>query len=118
MSDSGDDAKPAQTGLVDMGQNHFYDDPTQYPPPFLISDLANYQGSFSEMVLNVAWKQLQPTEGGALDTSVIDNAIAQVNAYNAQHGTNLGIKLRVFGGYVAPDWVQSINGPPLTITPW
>ncbi len=68
------------------------------------------------MVLNVAWQQLQPTQGGALDTAVIDSAIAAVTAYNAQHGTNLGIKLRVWGGYQAPEWAKNIDGPAVTIT--
>ena len=94
MSSSGDGDKPAQTGLVDMG------------------DIS----SFSELVLNVTWAQLQGTEGGALTTSAIDSAIAQVNAYNAANGTNLGIKLRVWGGYTAPDWAKNIDGPPVTIT--
>jgi hypothetical protein len=116
MSTSGDGGKPAQLGLVDMGDIRFYDDPNYYPPSFNTSDLASYTGSFSEMVLNVAWQQLQPTEGGALDTSVIDSALAAVNAYNTQNGTNLGIKLRVWGGYTAPDWAKNIDGPPITVT--
>ena len=116
MSSSGDGGKPAQLGLVDMGDIRFYDDPAYYPPSFNTSDLASYTGSFSEMVLNVAWQQLQPTQGGALDTAVIDSAIAAVTAYNAQHGTDLGIKLRVWGGYQAPEWAKNIDGPPITIT--
>jgi hypothetical protein len=92
MSSSGDGNKPAQTGLVDMG------------------DIS------SELVLNVTWAQLQGTEGGALTTSAIDAAISQVNAYNAANGTNLGIKLRVWGGYTAPDWAKNIDGPPITVT--
>src|SRR3979490_1685179 len=94
MSSSGDGDKPAQTALVDMG------------------DIS----SFSELVLNVTWAQLQGTEGGALTTSAIDSAIAQVNAYNAANGTNLGIKLRVWGGYTAPDWAKNISGPPIAVT--
>src|SRR5262249_24106097 len=105
-----DEGKPAQTGLVDMGQNHFYDNPADYPPPFLTSDLGNYPRSFSQMVLNVAWQQLQPTKDGALDTSVIDGAIHRLD------GTGVGIKLRVWGGYQAPDWAKAIDGPPITIT--
>jgi hypothetical protein len=27
-----------------------------------------------------------------------------------------GIKLRVWGGFTAPDWAKSIDGPPITIT--
>ena len=79
MSTSGDGGKPAQLGLVDMGVIQFYNLPQSNPanqPTFTISDLNNYPGSFSEMVLNVTWAQLQPTQGGGLDTSAIDNAIA------------------------------------------
>jgi hypothetical protein len=114
MSSSGDGDKPAQTGLVDMGDISFYNNP--YNPSFNISEIAPYRGSFSELVLNVTWAQLQGTEGGALTTSAIDSAIAQVNAYNAANGTNLGIKLRVWGGYTAPDWAKNIDGPPITVT--
>ena len=39
-----------------------------------------------------------------------------MTAYNAQHGANLGIKLRVWGGFTAPDWAKNIDGPALTIT--
>ena len=52
MSPSGDDGKPAQSGLVDMGDISFYNDPSP-SPTFTIADLANFTGSFSEMVLNV-----------------------------------------------------------------
>ena len=114
MSSSGDGDKPAQTGLVDMGDISFYNNP--YNPSFNIAEIAPYQGSFSELVLNVTWAQLQGTEGGSLTTSAIDSAIAQVNAYNAANGTNLGIKLRVWGGYTAPDWAKNIDGPPITVT--
>ena len=72
MSTSGDGGKPAQTGLVDMGNISFYD--TGATPTFTISDLANYAGSFSEMVLNVTWAQLQAAEGGPIDTSAIESA--------------------------------------------
>src|SRR5215831_418606 len=104
-----DEGKPAQTGLVDMGQNHFYDNPANYPPPFLTSDLASYPGSFSEMVLNVAWQQLQPSPG-VLDTAVIEQAINPVSR------NRCGNKLAVGGGYQAPDWAKALHRPPITIT--
>ena len=109
MSSSGDGDKPAQTGLVDMGDISFYNNP---PPtrPSTSPTLRNLPGSFSEMVLNVTWAQLQPAEGGPLTTSAIDSAIAAVNAYNAPHGTDVGIKLRVWGGYTAPEWAKNIDG--------
>src|SRR5258708_17129794 len=117
MSSSGDGAKPAQSGLVDMGDIGFYN--SNNPDvlvTFTIADLANYPGSFSEIVLNVTWAQLQSAAGGSLDTAFIDDAISAINAYNAANGTHVGIKLRVWGGYVAPDWAKNIDGPPITIT--
>jgi hypothetical protein len=116
MSASEDGDKAAQSGLVDMGDISFYNHPNTGLPPFTLSDLANYPGSFSEIVLNVTWAQLQSAAGGPLDTAFIDNAISTLNAYNAANGTNVGIKLRVWGGYAAPDWAKNIDGPPITIT--
>jgi T5SS/PEP-CTERM-associated repeat protein len=113
MSSSGDGGKPAQTGLVDMGVIRFYNDGST--PIFNVAELAPYAGSFGETVLNVTWAQLQATEGGPLTTSAIDSAISDVNAFNAQHGTNLGIKLRVWGGFTAPEWAKNIDGAPITI---
>ena len=114
MSSPGDGDKPAQTGLVDMGDISFYNNP--YNPSFNLAEVVPYQGSFSEIVLNVTWAQLQPSEGGPLTTAAIDSAIAQVNALNASNGTNFGIKLRVWGGYTAPEWAKNIDGPPITVT--
>jgi T5SS/PEP-CTERM-associated repeat protein len=117
MSSSGDGDKPAQSGLVDMGDIGFYSSNTpDVLVTFTIADLASYPGSFSEIVLNVTWAQLQSAAGGPLDTAFIDDAISAINAYNAANGTNVGIKLRVWGGYVAPDWAKNIDGPPITIT--
>ena len=95
-----DGFKAAQTGLVDMGNISFYN--TGATPIFNPFELAQYSTSFSEIVLNVTWAQLQ-TSQGSLDTSFIDNAIQQVNQFNSTYHTDLGIKLRVWGGFTAPD---------------
>ena len=116
MSESDVEAKPAQAGLVDVGDIEFYGDPSDPTPAFTISDLNNYVGSFSEIVLNVTWAELQPTAGGALNLSTINTAISAVEEYNTANGTDVGIKLRVWGGYTAPDWAKNIDGPPITIT--
>ena len=116
MSSSGDGYKPAQTGLVDMGNISFYGNTANPIPTFNIAELAPYQGSFSEVVLNVTWAQMQAAEGGPLTTSAIDSAISQVNSYNAANGTDLGLKLRVWGGFTAPDWAKNIDGAPITVS--
>src|SRR5918993_647428 len=105
--------KAAQTGLVDMGNISFYD--TGATPIFNPFELAQYGTSFSEIVLNVTWAQLQASQG-SLDTSFIDSAIQQVNQFNSTYHTDLGIKLRVWGGFTAPTWVKEINGAPITVT--
>jgi len=115
MSGSNGDAKPPLTGLMDMGDPSFYDQPGVLPS-FDIWNLYPYPGSFGGIVLNVTWAQLEPTENGPLDTSAIDSAINAVQFYNALYGTDVGIELRVWGGYTAPDWAKSIDGPPLTVT--
>ena len=119
MSTSGDGSKPFQTGLVDMGDIAFYNNPSQAVPfsSLLNADLGPFPGSFSEIVLNVTWADLQPTQDGPIDpSSLILDAIQAVQAYNRLHDTNLGIKLRVWGGFTAPDWAQNINGPPIAVT--
>src|SRR5260221_3766665 len=106
--------KAAQTGLVDMGDISFYNH--TYNPSFNLLEIAPYQQSFSELVLNVTWAQLQTAEGSALTAGVIDSAIAQFLAYNAAHGTDLGIRLRVWGGYAAQEWARPINGAAITVS--
>ena len=111
MNGSDDGWKPVQSGLVDMGFNHFYDD-ADLQPTFLLSDLANAGGAISEMVLNVTWAELEPTSG-QFNYAAINSAVNAVSAYNTSHGTDIGIKLRVWGGVVAPDWVKNLDGPPV-----
>ena len=64
MSSSGGDGKPSQTGLVDMGDISFYNNPAAAVPfsTLLNSDLGPFPGLFGEIVLNVTWAQLQPTQ--------------------------------------------------------
>ena len=113
MSSSGDGDKPAQTGLVDMGDISFYNQPAPHPTFNHCRPGELYRARFSEIVLNVTWAQLQAApRRPARRPSAIDSAIAAVNAYNAANGTNVGIKLRVWGGFTAPDWAKNIDGPP------
>ena len=41
-------------------------------------------------------------------------AMAEVRAYNAEHpGKPLAVRLRVWGGFVAPEWAMRLDGPPI-----
>jgi T5SS/PEP-CTERM-associated repeat protein len=120
MSITGDGGKPAQTGLVDMGNISFYNihpsDIAPGIPSFNLADIASFPpGTFSEMVLNVTWAQLQPNGPGSLDTTAIDTWVAQVANYDLATHANLGIKIRVWGGYTAPTWAMNIDGPPIVV---
>ena len=60
--------------------------------------------------------QLQPTQNGPIDYAIIQDAIKTVTAYNTANGTDLGIKLRVWGGFTAPNWAKNIDGQPITVS--
>lgn len=95
------DLKPALGGLLDRNG---------VPP-------AGFLGALGGYVVNAYWKDLQPTAGGTLTPdNVIDRAISDVNALNAEHGTQLGLKIRVFAGIWAPQWVKDLGGSAVTLT--
>ena len=93
--------KPALAGLLDRNG---------VPP-------ASFLGALGGYVVNAYWKDLQPTPGATLTAnSSIDRAITEVNALNAAHGTQLGLKIRVFAGVWAPQWVKNLGGSPVPLT--
>ena len=65
-----------------------------------------------------SWKQLQPTPQSEIgDNNVIDQALAEVRAYNERNPHKpLGVKLRVWGGFEAPDWAKHLGGMPIETT--
>jgi hypothetical protein len=97
-----------------MGHTDFASD----VPPGIVDnpdEVAPFGSSFGGTVINASWAELQLTAGGALvPNNVIDQELATVQAYNATHGTNLRVKIRVSAGQVAPDWAKSIGGAPLS----
>jgi hypothetical protein len=71
-------------------------------------------GTVQGVVANVTWAALQPIENGPIvrgAANQLDVAIQRVTAYNNDHpSTRLEIKLRIFAGVDAPNWVKKING--------
>lgn len=95
------DLKPVLAGLLDRNG---------MPP-------AAYLGSLAGYVVNVHWSDLQPNPGAAIaPDNAIDHAIAQVDAVNTTDHTHLGLKIRVFAGVFAPEWVKTLGGGPVTIS--
>ncbi len=108
-------AKKPLAGLVDM-QSIAWHNADDEEPTFVIDNVAKFPGVFGGIVVNATWRALQPSEGGALDTKTIDEALAKVRAYNAANpNAPIGVKLRVYAGSSAPDWAKRIGGGPVHI---
>ena len=105
--------KPPIRGLVSMGAYRFVGkggDPVNTLEP-----LNAKAGIFSGLVIIATWKQLQPTPTSEIgENNVIDQALADVEAYNARNPAKpLAVKLRVWGGFEAPDWAMQFGGAPI-----
>jgi hypothetical protein len=108
MQDPTPSAKRAMQGLLDLGNISFYTKAGGIPvnDP---SELQPFASSFTGIVINATWAQLQPVAGAALaENNPIDQALAAVQAYNNMNpNTPLQVKLRVWGGLAAPSWVEA-----------
>jgi hypothetical protein len=100
-------------GLVDMQDISFYRKGVE--PEFTLNNVNQFPAQFGGIVLNVTWQQLQPTQSGPLVTAPIDAALGLVSAYNSQNSVPLAIKLRLWGGFMAPDWAKNLAGGPVAI---
>lgn len=100
-------------GLVDMQDISFYRKGA--PPAFTLTNVEQFPEQFGGIVLNVAWQQLQPTQSGPLVTKPIDAALVAVGQYNSKHTAPLAIKLRLWGGFMAPAWAKNLGGGPVAI---
>ncbi|CAN5910662.1 hypothetical protein BH11PSE3_BH11PSE3_30390 [soil metagenome] len=100
-------------GLISMGAYRFVGyggDPVNTLEP-----LNAKPGVFGGIVVIASWKQLQPTPDSEIGPdNVIDRALAEVRAYNDRNPNKpLAVKLRVWGGYEAPDWAKALGGPAI-----
>ena len=107
------DIKAPIRGLVSMGAYRFVGyggDPVNTLEP-----LDAKPGIFGGLVVIASWKQLQPTPESEIGpNNVIDRALAEVRAYNERNPQKpLAVKLRVWGGFEAPDWAKALGGPPI-----
>jgi len=107
-------SKPVVGGLVDKGSQAAYQTSSPFPVTST-AELDGYGSAFSGIVVNVTWAQLEPTEG-RFDFGDLDSSLAAVTAYNqADPGTPLVVKLRVWGGFTAPWWAKSLDGAPIEV---
>jgi len=106
-------AKPAIRGLVSMGAYRFVGKGGE--PVNTLEPLRAKPGIFGGLVVIASWAQLQPTPDAELqEGNAIDKAMADVRAYNAEHPQKpLAVRLRVWGGFMAPEWAMRLGGPPI-----
>ena len=69
-------------------------------------------GIVNSLVLKVNWNEIQPTAYGDIKRpNIIDNAVQYAKSMNAKYpGMNLNLKLRLYCGIYAPDWVKKEAG--------
>ena len=106
--------KPLIDGLVDKGSQQPYDS----SEPFPVTDtgaLSGYAAAFSGIVVNETWAQLEPAEG-TWDLAPLDQSLAAVSSYNALDPAHpLLVKLRIWGGFTAPQWAKELDGTPIVV---
>jgi hypothetical protein len=102
-------------GLVSMGAFKF--ESTGTDPVNTLEPLNAKPGIFGGIVILATWRELQRAASSGLEeNNTIDKALEEVRAYNRRNPQKpLGVKLRVWGGYVAPDWAKEIGGPPIHV---
>jgi len=102
------------SGLFDKGSGTPYQLDQAFPTT-PTSELSGYAQAFAGIVVNETWAQLEPTQGQP-DFTPLDSSLAAVTAYNsANPGHPLTVKMRVFGGFAAPDWAKSLDGAPISV---
>ncbi len=80
-------------------------------------EVALYAAAFSGFVVNETWAQLEPSQG-RFTFAPLERSLAAVAEYNRAHpGHSLAVKLRLWGGFTAPDWAKTLDGTtPVTFS--
>jgi hypothetical protein len=106
--------KPLIAGLIDKGSQAPYTHGQPFPTVNL-PEVRPYYAAFSGVVINETWAQLEPSQGNFTFDGV-RKSLAAVSAYNRAHPSHqLRVKLRIFGGFAAPEWAKTMEGPPIRI---
>jgi hypothetical protein len=106
-------------GLIDMQDISWHDTDNATPAPFTTSYIGMFPGLFGGIVINETWADLQPTQGGTIVTTAVDNDLQAVQTYNASSNATqsspVSVKLRIYAGSNAPEWAKHLPGGPVTI---
>ncbi len=104
-------AKPPLHGLLSMGAYKFVvrsEDQVNS-----LEALNAKPGIFGGIVILASWREMQAgPNAGITENNAIDKGLELVREYNRRNPQKpLGVKLRIWGGFVAPDWAKQIGGP-------
>jgi hypothetical protein len=97
-------------GLIDKGSEGPYHhgvpfptaDPDEIPPD---------APAFSGVVVNESWAQLEPARDH-YTFAPLTKSLDAIEAYNRAHPHDvLRVKLRIWGGFSAPQWAKTMAGP-------
>jgi hypothetical protein len=106
-------------GLIDMQDISWHDTDNATPAPFTTAYISKYPGNFGGIVINETWADMQPTQGGTIVTTAVDNDLMQVQMYNSlsnvTQSSPVSVKLRIYAGSNAPQWAKTMTGGPITI---
>jgi len=106
-------------GLIDMQDISWHNTDNATPAPFTTSYISGYPGLFGGIVINETWADMQPTQGGAIVTTAVDNDLQAVQMYNSSSNVTqsspVSVKLRIYAGSNAPLWAKHLPGGPITI---
>ncbi len=96
-------------GLVDKGTQAPYTHREPWPTA-TPDELAPDADAFSGVVVNETWAQLEP-RADRFTFAPLERSLRAVEAYNRAHRrSTLAVKLRLWGGFTAPQWAKTLGG--------
>ncbi|WP_235616595.1 hypothetical protein [Mycobacterium montefiorense] len=102
-------------GLISMGAYKFA--PVLGEPENSLDTVRQKDGLVQGIVILASWRSLEPTAtSGLADNNEIDQGLANVRKYNQDNpNAPLAVKIRVWGGFWAPDWVMQDSGGKIPV---
>jgi len=95
-------------GLVDKGTQAPYTHREPWPTA-TPDEVAPDAGAFSGFVVNETWAQLEPSQR-RFTFAPLQRSLAAVQVYNHAHPrSQLAVKLRLWGGFTAPEWAKTLG---------
>jgi hypothetical protein len=110
-----DAVKGPLRGLISMGAYKFA--PALGEPDNSLDTVRQKPGLLQSIVILASWRSLEPSPtSGLVDNNEIDQGLANVRKYNQDFpNTPLAVKIRVWGGFWAPDWVMRDSGGKIPV---